>query len=95
MKKHRIAWALLSVFVALAVPAVPAGAQEAYPSKPIRMVVTATAGGITDILARIVSDAVGRSLGQPMIVDNRPGAGGNIGTEFVVKSPPDGIPSLS
>ena len=87
MNGHRIAWVLLSLSVALAVPV---GAQEAYPSKPIRMVVTATAGGITDILARIMSDSVGRSLGQTMIVDNRPGAGGNIGTEFVVKSPPDG-----
>ena len=61
-----------------------------YPTKPIRMVVTAAPGGITDILARIMAEAMPRSMGQPMIVDNKPGAGGNIGTEFVVKSAPDG-----
>jgi tripartite-type tricarboxylate transporter receptor subunit TctC len=63
---------------------------SAFPNKPIRMIVTAATGGITDIMARVMSEPMGRSLGQPMIVENRPGAGGNIGTELVIKSAPDG-----
>ncbi|MSQ20803.1 MAG: tripartite tricarboxylate transporter substrate binding protein [Betaproteobacteria bacterium] len=63
---------------------------QAFPNRPIRMIVTAATGGITDIMARVMVEPMGRSLGQPLIVENRPGAGGNIGTEFVVKAPPDG-----
>jgi tripartite-type tricarboxylate transporter receptor subunit TctC len=63
---------------------------QAYPNKPIRMVVTAAAGGITDIMTRIMSENIVKTLGQPMIVENRPGAGGAIAVEHVAKSPPDG-----
>ncbi len=63
---------------------------QTFPNRPIRMVVTAATGGITDIMARVMAEPMGRTLGQPLIVENRPGAGGNIGTEFVVKAPPDG-----
>jgi tripartite-type tricarboxylate transporter receptor subunit TctC len=63
---------------------------NAYPTRPIRLVVPLTAGGPTDLIARIIALPLGEALGQQVIVDNRPGAGGNIGADLVAKSPPDG-----
>src|SRR6266568_1225155 len=63
---------------------------EVYPSKPVRIVVAFTAAGTTDILARSVGQQLSERLKQPFMIDNRPGAGGNIGTELVVRSAPDG-----
>ena len=63
---------------------------ESYPSKPVRVVVAFSAGGTTDILARSVGQQLSERFKQPFIIDNKPGAGGNIGTEFVVRSAPDG-----
>ncbi len=65
-------------------------AQGTYPTKPITMIVPFSAGGTTDILARIVSLQLGKALGQPVVVDNRPGAGGNIGASLAAKAPADG-----
>ena len=65
-------------------------AQEAWPSKPIRWVVPYAAGGTSDILSRRIAHKLSERLGQPILIDNKTGAGGNIGTDFVAKSPPDG-----
>ncbi|SDP17414.1 Tripartite-type tricarboxylate transporter, receptor component TctC [Ralstonia sp. 25mfcol4.1] len=73
--------------------AAPARADD-YPTKPVRVVVAFTAGGTTDMLARSVSQQLAQRFKQSFVVDNRPGAGGNIGTEFVVRSPADGYTML-
>ena len=65
-------------------------AWAAYPDKPIRIVVTFAAGGASDIVARVVGEQIGKKLGQAVIVDNRPGAGGSVGGLNVVQSPADG-----
>ncbi|HEX2544736.1 MAG TPA: tripartite tricarboxylate transporter substrate binding protein [Ramlibacter sp.] len=65
-------------------------AQGAFPTKPVRLVVPFTAGSGTDIIARTIGESMSRSLGQPVIVENRPGAGGTIGAAQVAKSDPDG-----
>jgi len=74
---------------------VPAAMAQTYPTKAIRMVVPFPAGGTTDILARIAGQKLTEALKQQVIIDNRPGAGGNIGTELVAKSPPDGYTLLT
>lgn len=73
--------------------ATPAMADD-YPVKPVRVVVAFTAGGTTDMLARSVSQQMAQRLKQSFVVDNRPGAGGNIGTEYVVRAPADGYTLL-
>ena len=67
----------------------PAGAQ-AYPAKPVRLIVPLGAGGASDIVARVVAEKLGERLGQPVVVDNRPGAEGVIGMDAAAKSAPDG-----
>src|SRR5262245_53778997 len=61
-----------------------------YPNRPVRIIVPFTPGSVTDILARSLTDRLGAGLGQPVIVENRPGAGGTIGTGVVAKASPDG-----
>ena len=81
---------------AAALPAVShiAGAQS-YPSRPVRYIVSAPPGGAQDILARLMGQWLSERLGQPFVVENRPGGGTNIGTEMVVRAPPDGYTILS
>lgn len=74
---------------AAAAMAQPAAAQ-AYPTQPVRLVVPYPAGGPTDVLGRVIAQKLTASLGQPVVVDNRPGASGNLGSDLVAKAPPDG-----
>ncbi|MBR0670291.1 Bug family tripartite tricarboxylate transporter substrate binding protein [Neoroseomonas soli] len=75
----------------LAAPFARAHAQAAWaPNRPIRFIVPFVAGGSTDVAARIIADRMGETLGQPVIVENRGGSGGNIGGDLVAKAPPDG-----
>ncbi len=85
-----IAFATVSAMWSMA-----AMAQPAYPVKPIRMVVPFPPGGTTDILARVAGQKITEATGQQVIVDNRPGAGGNIGTEIVARAPADGYTLLT
>ena len=61
-----------------------------YPSKPIRLIVVTAAGGLMDVAARVLAESLDKSLGQRLVIENRGGSGGNIGTEAVVKAEPDG-----
>ena len=90
MKRHHRLLAL-----ALAVFTAPAGAQPAaYPNKPIRLVIGFAPAGAADFVARSMSDALAKALGQPVVVDNKPGNGSSIAAEIVAKSPPDGYTLL-
>jgi tripartite-type tricarboxylate transporter receptor subunit TctC len=79
---------------ALSLASLPVAAQAHWPTKPVRIVVPFAAGGTTDILARAIAPELSRAFGQQFIVDNRGGAGGNVGAELVAKSPGDGYTLL-
>ena len=80
----------LSASIAIFSIASPASAQSGYPNKPIRMVVPFQAGGATDVLARLVGQKLSAQMGQPVVIDNKAGAAGIIGTDAVAKAAPDG-----
>jgi tripartite-type tricarboxylate transporter receptor subunit TctC len=75
--------------LALLLPAY-ASAQSAWPARPVKIIATSPPGGSVDLLARMLAEAFTQRFGQPFVVDNRPGANGNIGVDAVVKAPPDG-----
>src|SRR5262245_36820947 len=83
----------LCAAMAFAIGAPIAGAQN-FPSKPMRLVLPFPAGGPTDLLGRAIAQKMGEQMGQTMVADNRPGAGGNLGIEVAAKSPPDGHTSV-
>ena len=87
-------WGLAALAAAALLAGAPVAAQEAYPSKPITMVVPFPPGGVADIAARPVAEAMGRYLKQPIVIENKAGAGGGVGMSQVAKAKPDGYTVL-
>ncbi len=90
---HRITYLTAALAATAALLATPALAQQ-YPARPLRVVVPFAPGGAVDIVARMVAQRIGEAFGQTVVVDNRPGAGGTLGTDIVAKARPDGYTLL-
>jgi tripartite-type tricarboxylate transporter receptor subunit TctC len=88
MKIKRLIQSISAALTLLAVPTMSMA--QAYPTKPIKIIVPAPPGGAIDLIARVVGDKISASMGQPVIVDNKPGASNNLGTDVLAKSTPDG-----
>src|SRR5262245_40206933 len=84
----------LAAALALLIPATPAAAQTNYPDRPVRIIVGFLAAGPADISARVVGDKLSQAWGQPVVIENVPGAGSNLAGERVAKSAPDGYTLL-
>lgn len=94
-RRHHLTRLLLgAAAVSLGALALPASAQEAWPSKPVRFVVPFSPGGTTDVIARMVGQKLSVLWGQTVVIENRAGAGGNVGADAVAKSPADGYTLL-
>src|SRR5438477_3957897 len=87
-----VAWVLASTVIATTAP--HALGQQPYPNRPLHLIVPYPPGALTDLLARAIADRLGASLGQPVVVENKPGAGTLVGAEYVAKQPPDGYTLL-
>lgn len=83
-------FAALSAITLLLSSSVALAQSAQWPTRPVRVIATSPPGGSVDLLARVLADEFGKTFGQPFVVENRPGANGNIGVEAVVKAPPDG-----
>src|SRR2546421_6603198 len=83
-----------ALLAALAILLAVDAAAQPYPSRPVKIVVPATPGGAIDLIARTLGEKLTASLGQPVVVENKPGAANNLGTDYVAKSPPDGYTLL-
>ena len=92
--KLRVACYVLGCYV-LSCGAWGAALAQGYPVKPVRLIVPYPAGGVNDIIARVLAQKLGEGWAQQVVIDNRPGAGGNLGTDFVAKAAPDGYTLLS
>ncbi len=83
------------IFLALILCSCICSSQQIYPNKVVKIVVPWTAGQATDVASRAISEALSSSLNQPFVIDNKAGAGGAVGSEFVAKSSPDGYTLLA
>ena len=92
---HRYCNCTLAAFAAALVVHAAGAAEETYPMRPIRMIVPQSAGGSTDLVARVIAQRLDDTLKQPVVVDNRPGAGSINGTDIVAKAMPDGYTLLA
>ena len=94
MQRHQFLHGLAAAFAALCLAAPATGFAQGYPNKPIRLVVPFPAAGATDLFARTLGQKMGEKLGTTLVVDNKPGAGGAIGSDLAAKAAPDGYTLL-